>query len=89
MQTYPDQKGDAIIPMAIEANVWQAVEDLFMESPATRNLVKQRRVKVVGAVYDVGTGKINWLPEVNVAAILKTVESNPKRAKNAMAAKAH
>ncbi len=89
MQAHPDQKGDAIIPMAIEANVWQAVEDLFMESPATRNLVKQRRVKVVGAVYDVGTGKINWLPEVNVAAILKTVESNPKRAKNAMAAKAH
>jgi hypothetical protein len=33
----------------------------------------------------VGTGKVKWLPESNVAEILKKVEANPKCAKEAMA----
>jgi carbonic anhydrase len=50
-----------------------------MKSPATRNLVKSGAVKVVGALYDVGTNRIQWLPVSEVDKILKMVESSPKR----------
>ena len=72
-------KGDGIIPYAIEENVWQSIEDLFMNSPATRELVKSGKAKVVGAVYDVGTGKIDWLPASEVDRILTDIEASSKK----------
>ncbi len=80
MAMNPDITGDDIIPYAIEENVWQGIEDLFMNSPATREIVKKGIAKVVGAIYDVSTGEIDWLPESNVLDILKKVEGNPGRA---------
>ncbi len=80
MADHPDVKGTDIIPMAIEENIWTGIEELFMESPATRNLVANGQVKVVGAIYDVGEGTIQWLPEEKSMAILKKVEANPKKA---------
>ncbi len=85
MADHPEIHGTDIIPTAIEENVWTGIEELFMRSPSTRNIVNSGNAKVVGAIYDVGTGKINWLPEAKVADILKAVESNPGRAMNAMA----
>lgn len=76
---HQDAKGDAIIPYAIEENVWQAVDDLFMKSPSVRNLVKEGKAKVVGAIYDVGTGKIKWLPIQQTESILKKVEDSPNK----------
>ncbi|MFH2059293.1 MAG: carbonic anhydrase [Pseudomonadota bacterium] len=85
IEIYPHAKGDEIISMAIEENVWVGIRDLFMKSPSTRNLVKNGKVKVVGAIYDVGTGKINWLKQPRVTNILYEVEANPQRAIEAMA----
>ena len=85
MDDHPKIHGDAIIPYAIEANVWQGIEDLFMKSPSTRNLVKKGKAKVVGAIYDVSTGSISWLPDTKVAEILKRVELSPDREKEAYA----
>lgn len=82
---HPDVHGDDIIPYAIIENVWQGVEDLFMASPAVRNIVKSGRAKVVGAVYDVSTGKVKWLPEDKITQILHQVEAHPKKAMNPMA----
>ena len=79
---FPNKKTNEIIPHAIVENIWQGIYDLFYNSPATRELVNNGHVKVVGAVYDVGTGKINWLNETKVEAILKKVEADPKRATN-------
>lgn len=85
----PGVNGEAIIPYAIMENVWQGIEDLFMQSPSVRNIVKSGRAKVVGALYDVGSGKISWLPDYPVTQILSTVEANPKRAMNPMAEESH
>lgn len=82
---HPEAKGNDVIPYGIEENVWQGIEDLFMSSPSTRDMVKSGKAKVVGAIYDVGTGKINWLPEAKTTDILNEVEKNPARAMNAMA----
>ena len=81
MSKHPDVQGDGIIPYAIEENIWQSIEDLFMNSPATRELVKSGKVKVVGALYDVGTGKIDWLPASEVDQILAKVEASSEKAK--------
>ncbi|MDY6834254.1 MAG: carbonic anhydrase [Chloroflexota bacterium] len=85
IEEHPDIHGDDIIPYAIEENVWQSIEDLFMASPSTRDLVNSGEAKVVGAIYDVGTGKVTWLPESKVESILEEVEANPDREMNAMA----
>lgn len=81
----PGKKGLAVVPAAIKENVWQGIHDLFMQSPATRKLVRSGQAKVVGAIYDVGTGQVSWLPQAKVGDILAQVEKDPGRAMNAMA----
>lgn len=82
---HPEVEGDALIPLAIEANVWQGINDLFLRSPAVRDLAASGKVKVVGAIYDVGTGKVNWLPEKKTAAILARAQVAPGRETEAFA----
>ncbi|MCI5113526.1 MAG: carbonic anhydrase [Candidatus Electrothrix sp. AW2] len=85
IKEHPEAKGADVIPYAIVENVWQGVEDLFMQSPVSRELVKSGKAKVVGAIYDVSTGKVEWLPEKKVTDILEKVEKNPKREMHKMA----
>ena len=89
MQANPHLAGDDVIPPAIVENVWQGINDLFMTSPSTRNLVNSGQVKVVGAIYDVANGQVRWLPESKTHQILAKVESNPSRAMNVMAGVGH
>jgi carbonic anhydrase len=79
MKKQKNVSGEAIIPYAIEENVWQGVEDLFMMSPTARKRVKEGKVKVVAALYDVGTGKVEWLGMEKVDEILKRVEASPDK----------
>lgn len=85
MAQHPEAQGKNVVPFGIEENVWQGIEDLFLNSPATRELVKSGKVKVVGAIYDVSTGKINWLPEAKTTELLAKAEADPNRATEAMA----
>ena len=89
MAMHPDAHGDAVIPFAVEENIWQGIEDLFMASPACRELVKSAKAKVMGAMYDVSTGKVSWYPESKTLEILRKVEADPKRAMEAMAEGGH
>ncbi len=82
---HPDVHGADIIPFAIEENIYQGMEDLFMESPVSRDLVKSGKAKVIGAIYDVSNGTIRWIPEAKTTEILAKVEANPARAMDAMA----
>jgi len=59
----PGLTGEALANKAIEANTWQSIEDLFKQSPMIRDMVKSKAVKVVGAVYDIESGKVNWMGE--------------------------
>jgi carbonic anhydrase len=85
MEQNQEVHGDAIIPFAIEENVWQAIEDLFMRSPAVRDLAKSGTVLVTGAIYDLASGRVNWLPQAKVGDILKRVEASPDRETEAFA----
>jgi carbonic anhydrase len=57
----PGAKGEELINAAITANVWQAIEDVFKTSPTVVGRVKDGKLKVVGALYHIDTGKVNWL----------------------------
>ncbi len=58
---HPDLHGKDLVPAAIEANVWQAIADLLKRSEMTRNRVKEGKLKIVGALYDIESGKVKWL----------------------------
>ncbi|MCA9409993.1 MAG: carbonic anhydrase [Candidatus Omnitrophica bacterium] len=79
MQANPTLHGSPLIEAAVEQNVYQGIEDLFKKSLDTRELVNQGKVKVLGAIYDVGTGEIRWLDEKKPLEILKQIESDSSR----------
>jgi len=59
--THPELTGDALVEEAVKANVWQAIDDVLKLSEAVRNRAKNGTVKIVGAIYDIESGKVNWM----------------------------
>jgi carbonic anhydrase len=57
----PHLHGNDLVPEAVKCNVWQAIDDLFKQSPAVRDRVRHGRVEVVGAIYDLQDGQVTWL----------------------------
>ena len=57
----PQAAGNRLIRLAIRANVMQSMQDLLSNSSAVASAVKAGKVKVVGGVYDLQTGGIDWL----------------------------
>jgi carbonic anhydrase len=56
--------GDAeLVPYVIEANIWQAIEDLLRNSPDVAKHVQAGRAQIVGALYDIETGAVKFLGE--------------------------
>ncbi|WP_089240218.1 carbonic anhydrase [Belliella buryatensis] len=48
---------------AIEANVMHGIHELKNKVPMVNHLIEARKLKIVGAVYDVETGKVSILEE--------------------------
>jgi carbonic anhydrase len=48
---------------AVKANVEMVVEELRTSTPVLEELVSQGKLRVVGAVYSLDTGKVTWLSE--------------------------
>ena len=59
------QGGDepAIIANAIKANVWQSISDVLRRSAMVRKEIESGSVSVIGAVYNLETGTVDWLGE--------------------------
>lgn len=57
----PKATGDDLVEAAIKANVWQAIADMFKSSPIVAGKVKDGKLQVVGALYDIDTGKVAWM----------------------------
>jgi carbonic anhydrase len=58
---HKDLKGDPLLAAAIKANVYQAMADLSSKSKIVKDLVKAGKVQVVGAIYDLESGQVEWL----------------------------
>lgn len=59
----PDAPEDQLLTAAVRENVWQSVYDLLKSSQVVREHVAQGKVKVVGAVCDIATGKVTFMGE--------------------------
>jgi hypothetical protein len=50
-----------LIPRAIQANVWNTMERVLRESSIIRDKVESGTTHVIGAVYDLESGRVSWL----------------------------
>lgn len=71
----PKAKGGALVDVAIRFNVQQSIEDMLRRSDTIREAVKSGKVKVVGAVYDLHMGGIEWIGGHPVEAELLKIAS--------------
>jgi carbonic anhydrase len=60
---HPGLGHDDLITETVRHNVRRAMADLIKESPVVRSRVKAGDLRVVGAVYDLNTGRVEWLGE--------------------------
>ena len=58
---YPELKDLALTTEVAKQNAFQVERDLRSESEEIRELATQGALKIVPAVYDVKTGKVDWL----------------------------
>ncbi|MBF0474940.1 MAG: carbonic anhydrase [Deltaproteobacteria bacterium] len=57
----PKLADQALVDAAIKANVWQSIEDLFKTSPDIRKFAKEGKIKLVGAMYHLDSGQVDWM----------------------------
>lgn len=63
---------DGFLVEAIKANIWKAIEDTLSASSCIRQKTNTGELKVVGALYDIETGKIEWMgPHPEQASLLQ------------------
>lgn len=82
---HPDAATDAVVPFEVEENVWQTIHDVYLHSAAVRQMVADGKIKVVGAIYDLATGQVNWLDEQKSSDLLAQANEDPAREMEAMA----
>jgi len=58
---HPGMKEKEMIAEAVKQNVWQTIQDLLQNSSASRQRVKSGKLMIVGAVYDINSGKVAWM----------------------------
>lgn len=86
MSEHPDSPESSLLLYEVEENVWQSIHDVFLRSAATRQLVSENKVRVIGAIYDLATGRVNWLDENKPQEILTQVNKDSARDMEPMAA---
>lgn len=52
-----------VVANAVKENVWQGIADILKRSSVIRTEVQSGSVRVVGAIYDLESGLIQWLGE--------------------------
>lgn len=60
-QGNPGLSGEELVTATVKTNVWKVMAEAFSSSSCLRTCVKKGELKVVGAVYDIHTGRIDWL----------------------------
>lgn len=57
----PAASGEELLSKSIKANVWQTMENMFRKSVEVRELVEKGKLLVIGGIYDLDSGQVNWL----------------------------
>ena len=79
-RAHHDLQGEALVPAAIEANVFHSIEELLRRSAIIRTRVNEGKLQVVGALYDIQAGRVQWLGvHPRQAALLKPARTIARR----------
>lgn len=62
-ESHGHEFSDELLEEAIKNNVWQSIEDLLKVSHISAELVKEGKLKIVGAIYHLENGQMEWLGE--------------------------
>jgi len=68
--------------------VWQGIEDILKNSSVLRKHIQEGTVKLVGAIYDLETGKVTWLgshPKQDILLAVKEIKEEIKSHEPAVA----
>ncbi len=57
----PTASGDDLVAKSIKANVWLTMENMFRKSAEVRELVLKGKLLVIGGIYDLHSGQVDWL----------------------------
>lgn len=57
----PTAGGDELVSKSIKANVWLTMENVFRKSAEVRELVAKGKLLVLGGIYDLHSGQVDWL----------------------------
>ncbi|MBI1839485.1 MAG: carbonic anhydrase [Verrucomicrobia bacterium] len=80
---------DRVIPTAIQANVWQQIEEIYFQSSIVREKVREGALQIVGGVYDLEKGTVNWLgAHPNQEALLSQADAAERESALSAALKA-
>lgn len=56
-----NSKNQEFVHMACESNVKNTIEQIRTNSPILKEMEEKGEIKIVGAVYDMDNGKVDWL----------------------------
>ncbi len=71
-------EGSALVSAAIRLNVWQSIEDILTHSETVRAAANKGEVSIVGAMYNIETGAVEWLgPHPEQSRLLNTPVATP------------
>jgi carbonic anhydrase len=92
---HPQLSGGNLVEQAIRINVNQSIENLIRHSDLLRQRVAAGTLKIVGVVYDLNSGELDWLepPASAATSAAQGAERNPhsetSRSKHADAHNSH
>ncbi len=75
----PNLEEQELLALCIRENVYYEIKMLFERSAAIRKVVRSGKVMLAGGVYDLRSGKVEWLDSDRVAKILKEAEADDSR----------
>ena len=71
-QANPGVSDKDLVPFAVRENVLESIASTLTHSEEIRDLVTEGKLRVVGAVYDIDTGVVDWLGEHPAQSALLT-----------------
>jgi len=68
----PKLSGAKLMASATKENIWLSMENLISRSSIIREKIEDGKLQVLGAVYDIESGELDWLgPHPEQAQLLK------------------
>ncbi len=77
----PHLRGKALADRCAEEHVMEAIRKLFNGSPYILEKAQQSKILVVGAVYDIKSGRVDWINHRRVWNLMRSIIAEKEKSK--------